>query len=182
MIVPVLTRKQGFSMTPDHISTMIHLRISKCLLPNFPPRSRGLFVCFEVIIFSISSFLLPERHGQIYTYICLTHDYKNTSGIYEMSDWILAPIWAFPEPETQAPCPWPNFKCLVIYHLKAMAPQSIIPMENSQFPRVREGNQYLIPSAFTNGNLGQPYHAGASLSKHERIQHKDWSWPPSWTN
>lgn len=42
----------------------------------------------------------------------------------------------------------------------------------NKFPRLSHENKYPISSAYINGNLRWLHHAGATYSKHERIQHR----------
>lgn len=84
----------------------------------------------------------------------------------------------FPEPKTQAPCSWLNVKCQTFFLSKKylasrqwLHKASALTVGN-QFPRLSHENKYPMSSAYVNGNLRWLHHAGATYSKHERIQHR----------
>lgn len=49
-----------------------------------------------------------------------------------------------PEPEPEAPCPWPSFSAWLFFGLTAMVPQSIILGVNNQFPRLEQEGKYHV--------------------------------------
>lgn len=91
------------------------------------------------------------RDTYIYVHL-LTRDYKNSAGTHDTGEGSHQSE-TFPAPETQAPCPWPNFKYLVISGIKAMASYIIALTVGDQFPRLSHKDKHPICFAFTNGNL-----------------------------
>lgn len=157
----------------------------QCLLFNFWPSSRLLgFLClfwgcvcclFFEVISSTSSFLLHERHMKRYIHQPVIKIYLNTWNEWRNAGTSLKHFQS-QKLKHLVPGSMLNAKHFFLSKKYLASRQwlhkaSPLTMGN-QFPRLSHENKYPMSSAYVNGNLKWMHHAGATYSKHERIQHR----------
>lgn len=148
MILPVFIQKIAGILMIWENPTSTDSSASKQMSFNFWPSLRffgGYFWGYN----SLHFWSLASWDTHVCTYVSHTWLGKYT-WTHEMSDSLVCNISRAWDSSTLSLV---QFKCLVIFGLKAMASQSIHLIMNSQFLRPRHGNVYPIPPAFTDGNL-----------------------------